>query len=200
MDLGKASGGDTIKTDSKPSCRARPDSQGTLPGGIISTSVQSHLASDDSCTWAGAWECRNGKGRLRPCGCIGAIDKHEVVVVTASQVPVPDQDDDLNVCGGCSSGDESNATVLCGTPRSDVSALHDKANSMYAAHLDPESPEYVNQYSSQWRKVTARERSSAHDVRSRKTGTRWRPMGCIPVGSVGDVEGLQFFKRPPFPV
>ena len=212
MDLGKTLKEDTIKTEKTPSSRARPDSHGTSPGGkFIDPSVPSHLASDDS----GTWEIRNAKGRARCCGHLSAIDKHEALVLQASQVPIPDHDNDLAQYWAdvVDTDSESDATNVCGTPLSDTSALHDRALSLYVAKLDPESPEYVDGYSSKWRQVTAREPTRPRDVWSRRTGTRWRPAESEPVGPVGNpinmaqgvscrgnVEALNFFRRPPAPV
>ena len=46
--------------------------------------------------WEGDWEFRDARGRAKPLGSLGALDPQVDVVVRASQVPVPDEDDDLS--------------------------------------------------------------------------------------------------------
>ena len=179
----------------EPSCRARPDSQGTLPGGIFWPSL-SYLANDDS----GQGEIRDSKGKAKPCGPLGAIEKHAALVMKASQVPIPEHDNDLVPSWADAEDSGSDVTDVCGTPVSGASVCNEPAVGRYNAQRDPESPEYVNSYPSQWRKVTARETWKPHDVQSRRTGTRWRPLGVNSGGPVGDVEALNFFRGPPVPV
>ena len=125
------------------------------------------------------------------------------LVTQASQVPIPEHDDGLVPRWGDMSDSDSDDTVLCGTPLSSVSACHcwhANAIDKYDAKLDPESPNYVNKYTSEWRKVAWREAAGPHDVQSRKTGVRWRPTDSRSVESVGDIEALNFFRGPPVPV
>ena len=147
--------------------------------------MPNHLASDDD----GNWEIRDAKGRARSCGHLGAIVRR---VIPASQVSVPDDDDGLTCNWADVEDSESNVTDVCGTPLYDAEVCNDNAHNMYDARRDPESPEYVNMYPSQWRKVTAREPAEPYDVQSRKTGTKWRP--------AGGVDALNFFRGPPMPV
>ena len=146
-----------------------------------------HLASDDD----GQWEIRDAKGRARLCGHLGAIVQR---AIPASQVPVPDDNDGLT-CQWADIEDDSdsNVTDVCGTPLSyDPDLCNSNANSMYDARRDPESPEYVNTYPTQWRRVAARERAEPLDVQSRRTGSKWR--------AAGRMDTLSFFKGPPMPV